>query len=99
LPTEVRHLLDIVAIKALCRRANVERIEAGPKGAVVAFRDNSFANPEALVGYIREQGSRAKVRPDMKVVLFEEWERPEDRLKGAATILRDLVALAKRKAA
>jgi transcription-repair coupling factor (superfamily II helicase) len=95
----VRHLLDIVAIKALCRRANVERIEAGPKGAVVAFRDNTFANPEGLVGYIRAQGPRAKVRPDMKVVFFEEWERPEDRLKGAATILRDLVALAKRKAA
>jgi transcription-repair coupling factor (superfamily II helicase) len=99
LPAEVRHLLDIVAIKALCRRANVERIEAGPKGAVIAFRDNTFANPEGLVGYIREQGSSAKVRPDMKVVFFEAWERPEDRLKGASTILRDLVALAKRKAA
>src|SRR5262249_36507782 len=32
LPNEVKHLLDIVSIKALCRRANVERIEAGPKG-------------------------------------------------------------------
>src|SRR5947209_8367119 len=38
-PEEVRQLLKIVAIKALCRRANVEKIEAGPKGAVIAFRD------------------------------------------------------------
>ena len=33
LPDEVKYLLQIVAIKALCRRANVERIEVGPKGA------------------------------------------------------------------
>src|ERR671929_385648 len=37
MPDEVKHLLQIVAIKALCRRANVEKIDAGPKGAVLAF--------------------------------------------------------------
>src|SRR5262249_30947852 len=77
LPVEVEHLLQIVAIKALCRRANVERIEAGPKGAVVTFRDNTFANPDRLVTYIREQGPAARVRPDMKVIFFEDWPTPE----------------------
>ncbi len=94
LPLEVEHLLKIVAIKALCRQANVERLEAGPKGAVISFRDNSFANPEALVGFIRKQGASARVRPDMKVVFFDDWERPDERLKGAAEILRSLVQLA-----
>jgi transcription-repair coupling factor (superfamily II helicase) len=94
LPAEVDHLLKVVAIKVLCRRANVEKIEAGPKGAVVTLRDNTFANPEALVAYIRDQGPSARVRPDMKVVFFEDWERPEDRLKGAARILRGLVRIA-----
>jgi hypothetical protein len=32
----------------------------------------------------------------MKVVLFEDWEQPEQRLRGAATILRDLVRIAER---
>ncbi len=32
LPEEVQHLLKIVYIKALCRRANVEKLDAGPKG-------------------------------------------------------------------
>ncbi len=94
LPIEVEHLLQIVAIKALCRQANVERIEAGPKGAVITFRDNSFANPDRLVAFIRQQGPSARVRPDMKVVFFDDWERPEERLKGATTILRDLARLA-----
>jgi len=96
LPEEVRHLLDIVAIKSLCRRANVEKVDAGPKGAVLSFRDNTFAEPEALVAFIREQGPAARVRPDMKVVFFDEWERPEERLKGTAEILRRLAALAER---
>jgi transcription-repair coupling factor (superfamily II helicase) len=96
LPEEVQHLLDIVAIKSLCRRANVEKVDAGPKGAVLSFRDNTFAEPEALVGFIREQGPAARVRPDMKVVFFDEWERPDDRLKGTTEILRRLAALAER---
>ena len=72
----------------------MERIEAGPKGAVISFRDNSFADPEALVRFIRDQGPAAKVRPDMKVVLFDDWPRPEARLDGATRILRRLVRLA-----
>jgi transcription-repair coupling factor (superfamily II helicase) len=96
MPAEVKHLLDTVKIKALCRRANVAKIDTGPKGAVISFRDDRFANPEGLVAYIREQGPAARVRPDMKVVLFEDWEQPEQRLRGAATILRDLVRIAER---
>jgi transcription-repair coupling factor (superfamily II helicase) len=94
MPDEVRHLLDTVVIKTLCRRANVAKIDAGPKGAVLSFRDDRFANPEGLVAYIRDQGPAARVRPDMKVVLFEDWERPEQRLAGAADILRRLVDIA-----
>jgi len=94
LPEEVEHLLQIVAIKSLCRQANVEKIETGPKGAVVSFRDNIFADPDRLVAFIREQGSAARVRPDMKVVFFDDWEDPKARLRGTSAILRSLVTLA-----
>lgn len=94
MPIEVDHLLKIVAIKALCRRANVEKIDTGPKGAVLSFRDNTFNNPEGLIAFIRDQGIAARVRPDMKVVFFEDWEKPEDRLTGTAIILRALVTIA-----
>ena len=97
LPQEVQHLLRVVAIKGLCRRANVEKVDTGPKGAVLQFRNNEFANPEGLVAYIREEG--AKVRPDMKVVFFDDWEKPEQRLKGMTLILRTMVAIAEQKKA
>jgi transcription-repair coupling factor (superfamily II helicase) len=100
LPREVEHLLQVVAIKALCRRANVEKLEAGPKGMVLAFRDNIFANPEGLIAYIREQGSAVRMRNDPKdakaqqLVFFDDWEKAVDRLKGTAAILRKLAAIA-----
>jgi transcription-repair coupling factor (superfamily II helicase) len=92
MPEETEHLLKIVAIKALCRKANVEKVDTGPKGAVLSFRDNTFANPEALLRFIAGHDN-AKVRPDMKVVFFEDWEKPEQRLAGTAAILRELVKL------
>jgi transcription-repair coupling factor (superfamily II helicase) len=98
LPQEVEYLLQVVAIKSLCRRANVERIEVGPKGAVLAFRDNTFSNPDGLIAYIAKHPEGARVRPDMKVVFFDEWETPEARLKGAAVILRALVGIAEKGA-
>lgn len=61
---------------------------------MISFRDNTFANPDRLVSYIHEQGRSARVRPDMKVVFFDDWEKPEERLRGTAAILRNLVTLA-----
>ncbi|RWE20992.1 MAG: DEAD/DEAH box helicase, partial [Mesorhizobium sp.] len=57
LPEEVTHLLKIVFIKALCRKANVEKLDAGPKGVVIHFRKREFPNPVGLVKFIGEQGS------------------------------------------
>ena len=98
LPQEVEYLLQIVAIKSLCRRANVEKIEVGPKGAVLSFRDNIFANPDGLISYIAKHPVGARVRPDMKVVFFDEWDSAEQRLKGAMDILRVLVGIAEKAA-
>lgn len=99
LPDEVRYLFKVAAIKAYCRRANVEKVDAGPKGAVITFRDNSFAHPDRLVMFIRQHGQSAKVRPDMKVVFLQDWETPEERLAGTTEILGQLAKLAESKKA
>ena len=99
LPEEVKQLLEIVAIKALCKRANIEKVEAGPKGIIVAFRDNEFANPEGLVSYVAKQGTLAKVRPDMRVVFIDDFADAEERLKGTRRLLTDLARIAERKKA
>ena len=97
LPEEVRQLLAIVGIKALCLRANVEKIDAGPRGIIINFRDNSFANPDGLIRYIGQYGSLAKVRPDMRIVFMDDYEKPAQRLKASQSLLRDLVRIAEEK--
>ena len=72
-----------MAIKQLCRKANVAKLDAGPKGIVLAFRENKFARPERLVRLIAESRGQMKVRPDHKVVLLRETGSPIERLKVA----------------
>ncbi len=93
-PEEVQHLLDIVSIKVLCRMANVQAVDAGPKGATIVFRNGVFPQPSKLVAWIADQGTRAKLRPDMKLVLIRDWEGPKDRLRGTRLMLQTLVKLA-----
>jgi transcription-repair coupling factor (superfamily II helicase) len=93
LPREVEALLDIVGIKALCRRAEVAKIDAGPKGAVVTFRER-FPNPAGLVRYLSETPYDMKLRPDQKLVFKQVWADDKARLKGCRRVLNVLVEIA-----
>ncbi len=94
LPEEADQLLKVVAIKGLCRQANVSKIDVGPKGAVVTFRDDHFADPMGLVGLVQKNQAFWRVRPDHKVVVRGEWETPDQRLAAAERILSQLAKVA-----
>src|SRR5258708_19797705 len=76
LPDEVRYLFKVAAIKGYCRRANVEKVDAGPKGVVITLRDNKFAQPDPLVYFIRQRGQPARGRPHMKLLSFQQLHTP-----------------------
>ncbi|MFD1944143.1 transcription-repair coupling factor [Paradevosia shaoguanensis] len=94
LPEEVEALLKIILVKSLCRAANVEKVDAGPKGVIITFRNNEFADPAALVRIVADPGQQARVRPDQKIVFARNWPNAEARLKGTAAILSRLAKLA-----
>ncbi len=94
LPEEVNNLLEVVGIKALCRRAGIERLEAGPKGVVVGFRGNAFAAPSGLVAFIARHGGACKLRPDHKLVFRRDLETAKDRLIGVRELVSDLARIA-----
>ena len=95
MPQEMENLLEIVAIKGLCKAAGVDKIDAGPKGAVISFRNNSFANPAGLVQFIGRQLGTVKLRPDHKLVFQRGWDDTEARVRGVQTIVGDLSKLAR----
>ena len=94
LPPEAGQLLKVVAIKGLCREANVAKIDVGPKGAVVTFRNDDFKNPMGLIQFVAKNQVAWRVRPDNKVVVKGEWETPEQRLNAAERVLSELARLA-----
>jgi transcription-repair coupling factor (superfamily II helicase) len=96
-PPEVDLLLKLVRIKALCRRAHVEKLDAGAKGLTLAFRDNSFSNPTGLVKWVTSQGSLARVRPDMRIVIVDDFEELKDRLEGSLKVMREIAKIAGKK--
>jgi transcription-repair coupling factor (superfamily II helicase) len=94
LPKEVNTLMLIVRIKAMCKRAGISRLDAGPKGATIQFHNDKFANPAGLVDFLRAQGSAARVNGN-KIVLTGEMKTEADRIKGAFNIARDLAEVVK----
>ena len=94
LPNEVENLLDVVTIKQLCRQAGVERVDAGPKGAVLTFHGNSFADPAKLLTYIAQGMGLMKLRPDHKLVYTRAWDEPAQRVRGVNRLMQDLAQMA-----
>jgi transcription-repair coupling factor (superfamily II helicase) len=94
LPPEAENLLEIIAIKRYCREAGIEKLEAGPKGAVISLRDNRFANPAGLVELIQRNAGTLKLRPDQKILYLRNWEDAKTRLTGVAKLSQALAKIA-----
>ncbi len=92
-PKAVETLLRVVRIKTMCRRAGIEKLDAGERGCVVTFRGDKFANPAGLVKFIEDERGRAKIREN-KIVLRRNWSEDDNKIKGAFAIARDLAKAA-----
>jgi transcription-repair coupling factor (superfamily II helicase) len=99
LPEEVKHLLDVVEIKALAKQGGLQAVDAGPKGVVITFRKNQFANPAGLVAFMAKSRSAARLQPDHKLLYKADWATPALRLQGVRWLVRELAQIATRKAA
>ncbi len=94
LPGDVENLLKLVEIKQLCRSAGVARVDAGPKGALLAFHQSTKVNINKLVQYISKQPGTVKLRPeDQKLVVIKAWDELPQRLRGTHKILKELTEL------
>ncbi len=72
----------------------MSRLEAGPRGATLAFRDNRYANPAGLVEFISQNAGSARLRPDHTLLYLRDWSDDETRLKGARYLTRNLAEIA-----
>ena len=85
LPPEVELLMKLVAIKALCRRANVEKLDAGAEGRDARLPRQFLRQSGALVKWV--DGSAARSRrcgPTCASSSSAISTRCRDRLEGHA---------------
>jgi transcription-repair coupling factor (superfamily II helicase) len=74
IPNETRQLLLIINLKQKCFKANIEKIDVGPKGFVVTFRNNQHHDPTKLLQYVIQNQKIMKIRPDNKLVFAIEFK-------------------------
>ncbi|MBL8550409.1 MAG: transcription-repair coupling factor [Hyphomonadaceae bacterium] len=99
LPMEADQLIAVAALKALCRQASISKLDAGPKGAVLTFRETGFPDPASLVRYVQNRPRDFKMRPDGKLVVQGDWPDAPARLKALRGALEGLATIAARQAA
>ncbi len=99
LPEEAGQLIAVAGLKALCRASNIAKLDAGPKGAVLTFRDPGFQDPVALVQFVQSRPLDFKMRPDAKLVVAGDWPDAALRLKALRAVMESIVALTRRAAA
>ncbi len=94
LPTEVKNLLKVIEIKAYCKIANIAKIDAGPRGVLLTFFGEKFANVPGLLDYVGKSNGIVRLRPDSKVIIAKAWRSDADRLIGIANIAKELARIA-----
>ena len=93
IPQEVNNLLKVIAIKQLCRIAGVVKVDAGPRGAIVSFKNDTVKNLSGLIELLGRQKQTTQLRPDHKLVYKKNWQKSADRVKGLTSLMKELAAI------
>ena len=80
IPEEVENLLKTVEIKQICWLTGIERIEAGARGILIAFHNNTFKNVDRLMDFVTKQLGAIKIRPDQKLFIERDLTSYKTRL-------------------
>lgn len=94
MPEETRQLLDVTAIKAACKTFGIEKLDAGPKAIVLAFRDDTPLDAQVLMTLVRARPNALRLRPDSKLVLSPVAATPQLRMQQTRKFLNELSAFA-----
>lgn len=93
-PEAVENLFATLKLKVMAKRAHIERLDVGPKGAVITFYQNVFPNPAGLISYIQSQMGTIQIKPDQKLVVMRPWGDAKARLQGVQKMLVKLAEIA-----
>ena len=93
IPDTVKNLLEIVELKQLCKKCNIQKLDAGDKGFALSFKDNHFARPDQLIGWIAGKGGSVQLRADHKLIIKTNLIAKTHRAEKAREYLQEIANL------
>lgn len=91
-PDQVNNLIAVINLKNKCKKANIEKLDVGPKAMVITFFNNKFSNPENLMNYVLSNNLTTKIRPDQKLVIAINSDE-NNRVKESSKVLDSIINL------
>ena len=90
---EVENLLQTIEIKQLCYKANIEKIDAGAKGILISFHNNTFAAADKLIDLVTKSFGVLKIRPDQRLFFERDLSTYAIRMEMIKKTVLKLVSL------
>ncbi len=87
LPLAVKNLLDVTQIKQRCKKLGILQLDAGSKGVVVQFYNQSFKNPEGLINFIMQNAAEVKLRADQSIAFTKNIINQKEKMSFINNIL------------
>lgn len=92
LPIMAANLLKTIEIKLLCKQAFIEKLDVGPSGFVIAFKNNVCPYAEGLLKLI-SSNRQYKIRADQTLFYASNKNNVDERLTEVQEVLLALVSL------
>lgn len=90
IPAEVLNLMEIAKLKWSCRKVGVEKLEASSEGILISFKDNKFANPDALLKMVFSSKNQIKIHQGQKVLFVCDIKSPQTKISSALKVIDQL---------
>ncbi|MGB1869222.1 MAG: transcription-repair coupling factor, partial [Porticoccaceae bacterium] len=92
LPDQVKALFQVTELRQLGEQLGLKKIEAGPNGGRVQFRENTTVEPITIVTMVQTQPTIFRLQNNDQLSFTMPMESPQERFAQVNEILQQLLA-------
>ena len=92
-PAEIINLFEVAKLKHICKKLEIERLEASSEGIVIAFKNNKFKNPDKLLALIFSSKNKIKIHLGQRVLFILDIKTVENKIAAAFIVVKKLEEL------
>lgn len=90
IPESFENLMSIIKLKNLCKKHGISKVDAGPKALMIQFYKLPETSPEDLLAFIKHSNLNLKLKPDNKIVIYNEISDTKSTFHIINTIIKKL---------